>query len=206
MRSISYHSPILFHADRGLSAGNIALIRGTGYALLGSLAIAASAQIEVPMVPIPMTLQSLVILLVAMAFGFWIGTASILAYLLEGALGLPVFAGFHGGLAYMAGPTGGYLVGFVPAVMLASFLGENGWSRHVAPAALAMFLAHVILFSIGLLWLARFTATGNLAVELGFTPFLLGTLVKIVLGSLLISAAWYPLKKRIRAWDDSLGV
>src|SRR4051794_39821492 len=97
-------------------------------AIGGSLALAASAQILVPIQPVPMTLQSLVVLLIGAAYGWRLGAATVLLYLAEGLCGMPVFAGFRAGPAVLIGPTGGFLLGFVPAAALAGWLAARGWT------------------------------------------------------------------------------
>jgi biotin transport system substrate-specific component len=167
-------------------------------ALAGSLALAASAKLQVPFYPVPMTMQSLVVLLIGMAFGWRLGVATVLVYLVEGLLGLPVFAGTPEkgiGLAYMAGPTGGYLLGFVLAAALTGWLAERGWDRSLWRTALALSLGHAALFLTGLAWLAVFVGWSR-AVEFGLMPFLAGSLVKTALGVALVRAGWAMLDRR----------
>jgi biotin transport system substrate-specific component len=167
-------------------------------ALAGSLALAASAKLQVPFYPVPMTMQSLVVLLIGVAFGWRLGVATVLVYLVEGLLGLPVFAGTPEkgiGLAYMAGPTGGYLLGFVLAAALTGWLAERGWDRSLWRTALALSLGHAALFLTGLAWLAVFVGWSR-AVEFGLTPFLAGSLVKTALGVALVRAGWAMLDRR----------
>jgi biotin transport system substrate-specific component len=156
-------------------------------ALGGSLAIAASAQITVPLHPVPMTMQSLVVLLVGMAYGWRLGTATLLAYIVEGIAGLPVFAGFGAGPAVLAGPTGGFLLGFVPAAALAGWLAARGWTRNLAGSAAVLVLGHAVLFAAGLAWLTMLVGPDR-AVAAGLLPFLSGTLVKVGLGAALVAA------------------
>ncbi|RYI94025.1 MAG: biotin transporter BioY, partial [Acetobacteraceae bacterium] len=123
-------------------------------ALGGSLAVAASAQIQLPIQPVPMTLQSLVVLLAGIAYGPRLGAATLLLYLGEGICGLPVFAGFRAGPAALVGPTGGFLLGFVPAAALAGWLAAQGWAGGFWRSG-ALFLAgHTVIFAAGLAWLA----------------------------------------------------
>ncbi len=171
------------------------LRRDALYALAGTAVIAASAQVAVPMVPVPMTMQSLVILIVGMAYGWRLGGATVALYLAEGLIGLPVFANFHAGPAALFGPTGGYLFGFVGAAALAGWLAERGWSRGVVKTGLAMLIGHAVLFATGISWLANFTGWEK-AVALGFVPFILGSIVKIALGAALMPALWGVVAKR----------
>ena len=167
-------------------------------ALAGSVALTVSAKLQVPFYPVPMTMQSLVVLLLGMAFGWRLGTATVLLYLAEGLAGLPVFAGTPEkgiGLAYMMGPTGGYLVGFVFAAALLGWLAERGWDRSLWRTALALSLGHALLFVPGIAWLAVFVGWPK-AVALGLTPFLWGSVVKTALGVALVPAAWAVFSRR----------
>jgi biotin transport system substrate-specific component len=166
--------------------------------LLGSLALAASAKLQVPFYPVPMTMQSLVVLLLGMAFGWRLGAATVLLYLVEGTVGLPVFAGTPEkgiGIAYMMGPTGGYLIGFVAAAALTGWLAERGWDRSLWRSAVALSLGHAVLFLTGLAWLAVYIGWPR-AVAFGLMPFLAGTVVKTALGVALVRAGWAMLGRR----------
>ncbi len=105
------------------------LARNAALALAGALALALSAKVQVPFYPVPMTLQTLVVLTLSAAYGARLGAATVALYLAEGLLGLPVFASALAGPAYMAGPTGGYLAGFLAAAALIGFLAGRGWDR-----------------------------------------------------------------------------
>ncbi len=166
--------------------------RHAALAVVGSLALWLSAKIQVPFWPVPMTLQTLVVLILGMAYGVRLGVATVLLYLAEGAAGLPVFAGTPErgiGLAYMLGPTGGYLIGFVLAVALVGYLAERGWDRSVPGTALAMILGHVLLFLPGIAWLAVLLGWQR-ALELGLLPFVAATFLKTALGITLMPVAW----------------
>jgi biotin transport system substrate-specific component len=161
----------------------------------GSLALAVSAKIQVPFWPVPMTMQSLVVLLIGIAFGSRLGGLTLLAYLAEGFAGLPVFAGAAAGPAYMAGPTGGYLLGFVLSAVLVGWLAEHGWARDLPRTAVAMTLGHVLLFIPGVLWLAvLFGWTKALAV--GVAPFIAATALKTGLGVGIVAALWALVERR----------
>ncbi|GAC1342393.1 MAG: biotin transporter BioY [Acetobacteraceae bacterium] len=155
--------------------------------LVGTVLLTASAKLQVPFWPVPVTMQSLVVLLIGFAYGRTLGAATMLAYLAEGLAGLPVFAGAAAGPAYLAGPTAGYLVGFVLAAFLAGWVAERGWLRSPIAAALTLTAGHVIIVGLGVLWLATLLGPAR-AVALGATPFLLGTLVKVGLGAALVAA------------------
>lgn len=156
--------------------GARAALRFWGLALLGSAVLAASAQVTVPMWPVPATLQTLAVLLLGALGGGRLGAASVALYLAEGAAGLPVFANGGGGLAHLAGPTAGYLLGFLPAAWLAGQARGRGW-----PAQAAVLLAaHLLPFVPGVLWLSGFVGLER-AWTAGFVLFLPGTLVKTAL-------------------------
>ena len=160
--------------------------------LAGSLLLTLSAKIQVPFYPVPMTLQTLVVLLIGASFGWRMGFATVLAYLAQGATGLPVFAGTPEkglGLLYMAGPTGGYLVGFALAAGLTGWLAERGLDRSVIGTAIAMIAGNLVIYVFGLAWLANFVGFEK-AVTLGVIPFLFGDLVKIMLATASLPAIW----------------
>jgi biotin transport system substrate-specific component len=138
-----------------------------------SLVIAASAHISVPFWPVPMTLQTLAVLGIAGVFGARVGVAATLAYLAEGALGLPVFA-HGGGLAIMMGPTAGYLLAMP---LEAAIVGK---ARGPLQRAGAILLASAVCYALGAAWLAQFVGAEK-AIALGVTPFLLGDAAKAVL-------------------------
>jgi len=155
----------------------------------GSLALTLSAKVQVPFWPVPMTMQSMVVLLIGLGFGARLGALTILAYLAEGAAGLPVFAGMAAGPAYLLGPTGGYLLGFLLAGAFAGWAAERGFGRDLPRTLLVMLLGHVLLFAPGVLWLAVLFGWSK-AVALGVEPFLLATLLKSGLGAAVVSALW----------------
>lgn len=161
-------------------------------AVLGTVLLAVSAKIQIPFWPVPMTMQTYMVLVIAMVYGWKLGTTTMLLYLAEGALGLPVFAGTPEkgvGLAYMMGPTGGYLAGFVIATIAAGLLAERGWDRTWLKAGAVMLLGHLIVFAAGVAWLARFVGVDQ-AIGLGLTPFIAATAAKTVLGLATMPLAW----------------
>lgn len=164
---------------------DVALIVG------GSLFVALSARIAIPLPfsPVPITGQTLAVLLVGALLGSRRGASALLLYLLEGAVGLPVFAGGMSGLAYMLGPTGGYLIGFVCAAFVAGLLAEKRWDRRPQKSALAMLLGNLVIYVCGLSWLARFVGVDK-ALALGFCPFIAGDLMKLALATVLLPSGW----------------
>jgi biotin transport system substrate-specific component len=177
------------------------LARQAAYVLAGTIVISIAAQISVPMYPVPMTLQTLAILGVGFALGARLGAITVLAYLAEGAVGLPVFAGFANGVAF-AGPTAGFLIGFVGLAFLAGLARDRGVTGPVALSAVAI-AASLALYLPGLAWPMGVAgalgvqvpgadlAVGPLAAAF-MTPFLIGDAVKAVIAGLLASGglAW----------------
>jgi biotin transport system substrate-specific component len=170
-------------------SGNRAL-RAAALVVLGSILLAASAKAAVPMWPVPMTMQTFVVLLIGMTYGLRLGAATVAAYLLEGALGLSVFAGTPpavASLAYMAGPTGGFLAGFVVAVAAMGWLVERGWGRGLARPLAVLALGTILPFVTGVAWLACLIGFER-AIAGGLTPFLLGAAVKLALAFAVVRA------------------
>ena len=170
------------------------LARSASLALVGSLALWLSAKLSIPFYPVPQTMQSLVVLAIGMAFGWRLGAATVLLYLAEGAVGLPVFANTPErgiGLAYMLGGTGGYLVGFVFAAALCGWLAERGWDRNAMTTAAAMLLGNIVIYVPGLLWLGILFGWDKPILAWGLTPFLWGDLAKLVLAAGLLPGIWW---------------
>ena len=164
--------------------------------LAGSVLIAASAQaaVHLPFTAVPITGQTFAVLLLAGLLGAQRGVATVLAYLGEGAIGLPVFANGGAGAAYLAGPTGGYLIGFVAAAWIVGRLAQRGWDRRFVTTAAAMTFGTVAIFLCGMSWYAVFV--GPLQVFAGgLLPFLPGGIVKIVLAAALLPSGWKVLAK-----------
>jgi biotin transport system substrate-specific component len=165
----------------------------------GSALIALSAQVAIPLTfsPVPVTGQTFGVLLVASLLGRMRGTAAVLAYLAEGAAGLPVFAGAAAGPAVMLGPTGGYLAGFALGAYVCGGLAERGWDRAPLRTAASMILGNLAIFALALPWLARFVGAPSVW-ALGFWPFIPGDIVKIGLAAALLPLAWKALGARGR--------
>lgn len=162
--------------------------------LIASGWIALIAQIEIPLWPVPITGQTFGVLLVGAALGSRRGALSLVLYLTEGALGLPVFAGGAAGLSRIAGPTGGYLIGFVAAAFVIGWLCERGWDRRFLTMALAMLIGNLVIYLFGIPWLAQFTGWEKVWAA-GLLPFLPGDLLKWIL------AAWaFPW---VRSWVEA---
>jgi biotin transport system substrate-specific component len=165
--------------------------------LLGfNLVLVACAYLSfnLPFSPVPVTAQTFGVLLVAMALGRVRGTAVVLAYLAEGALGLPVFAGGKAGIAALVGPTGGYLVGFLAAAYLVGSLADRGWDRGLGRSVAAMTLGTILIFLCGLTQLALY-APGSTVLAMGFYPFIPGALIKIGVAAVILPSIWRFLKR-----------
>ena len=168
---------------------SLRLARNAGLAVIGALVLALSAKIQVPFTPVPMTLQTLAVLALGAAFGARLAAATVALYLVEGLLGLPVFAGAIAGPAYMMGPTGGFLAGFLVGATLIGLLAERGWDRSWVWLTGAMTLGHVAIFALGFAWLATLIGPEK-GFALGVAPFALATIVKTLLAIALVGAGW----------------
>jgi len=166
-----------------------------GLVLVGSLFVALGAHAEVPMVPVPMSLQTLAISVIGLTYGARLAAVTLLAYLAQGAMGMPVFAGGGAGLVYMMGPTGGYLVGFVAMAWLTGWMVEHGFGRGFLRLFVAAFVPAMLLFIPGALWLWAITPLDMAgAVAAGVTPFLLGGIVKSVIAAMVAAGGWQALR------------
>jgi biotin transport system substrate-specific component len=168
---------------------------------LGTVALTVAAKVQIPFYPVPMTFQSMVAVLIGAWFGPRLGGATLLAYLAEGAVGLPVFAGTPEkgiGLAYMMGPTGGYLLGFLVAAVAVGWLARRGWDRSVPTMALAMLVGNVAIYGFGLLWLGQLLGWDKPILEWGFWPFVWGDLFELALAALIAPMVWRLVSRRAR--------
>lgn len=170
------------------AAGSRDLVRDALLVVAGSLLMTLAAKVQVPFWPVPMSMQTAAVMLIGAAYGGRLAALSIGFYLLQGALGLPVFAG-GGGLAYLAGPTGGYLVGFLVAGTVLGYLVERGAARSVLDLMFCLMVAEAILFGLGIAWLANLVGFEK-AIAAGLVPFLPGEVLKIALSIALIRGFW----------------
>src|SRR5271170_5647720 len=170
------------------------IAQGLAFALGGSLLLAVSAKVQVPFYPVPMTLQTLVVLLL----GARLAAASVALYLVEGLAGLPVFAGAVAGPQYMAGPTGGFLVGFLVAAALIGFAADRRWDRSWMRLLASLSLGHAVVFALGFLWLAQLIGAEK-AFAAGVAPFALATVIKTLLAVALVGAGRSALERMGRA-------
>ncbi|MCX8747987.1 biotin transporter BioY [Snodgrassella sp. B3088] len=158
---------------------------------IAALMMALSANISIPLQPVPLSLQSLAVLLTGAGLGRKLGVLAILEYLLLGACGLPFFAGGHGGINVLVSASAGYLYGFVVSAYLAGLAAERGYDRHFLSGLCAFALAHQIIFVFGVVYLALYLHIGIYhAVELGYLPFAGFDLLKFFIASLIMFALW----------------
>jgi biotin transport system substrate-specific component len=151
------------------------------FVVLGTVMIAIASWIEIPMVPVPMTMQTYAVLTIGMLFGWRVGAVSMLVYLGLAAIGVPVLAGGGSGVARLIGPTAGYLGGFLAATVLVGWLAERGWAG-IGRSLVAMALGHAVILGLGVAWLAG-RIGWNDAVAAGLIPFLPGAAIKSLLGA-----------------------
>ncbi len=180
-------------------------MRAVLLALLGSLLVAVSAQLQVPMYPVPMTMQPFAVIVIGAAYGARLGFATLLLYIAEGALGLPVFAGMKGGAIHLAGPTAGYIFGFALAAGAVGWLAERRWDRSVLMTIVAMTIGMALIYIPGLAWLTHwlglekgmpFANAAETALATGAMKFLIGDAVKILLAALVLPGAWWLIGRK----------
>jgi biotin transport system substrate-specific component len=176
-------------------------VQGAILVLAGTLILAISAKIKVPFYPVPMTLQTLAVLLIAATYGSRLAVATVTVYIMEGMLGLPVFTNTPPAVAspaYMLGPTAGFIVSWLAVAAIVGTATDRGWDRSIVKLGAAMVVAIVVQFALGFAWLAWFAqlSSGGQGVGVsgaflgGVAPFLLGDGLKVILAALAVPAAW----------------
>ncbi len=170
-------------------------------AFAGSWLVAGLAQIEIklPFTPVPITGQTLGVLLVGASLGAGLGGVSIALYLAQGAIGFPFFSGGDSGTEFLrlSAATGGYLWGFVLSAVVVGWLAERRWDRSIRSSIGAMFLGEVVLYLVGIPWLMRAIDVSLAdALELGLAPFVIGDTLKLLLAAGLLPAGWRLVGKR----------
>ncbi len=196
-------------ATRLMPVENAAL-RNVILAVVGSLIVAGSAQITVPFWPVPMTLQTLAVLLVGGAYGLRLGAATLTLYAFEGAIGLPFFSGGKSGLFddkldyIFPTPTLGYIAGFILAAAVVGYLAQSGWISSLGKMVVASLVGAGLIYVPGVLWLGTwFMATKGMefgdtvmaSFQYGILPFVLGDVIKSIIGGFALSSAWSGLKR-----------
>jgi biotin transport system substrate-specific component len=194
---VNRHFPLALVLWPDRAGGSSGLLRAGVLIALGTALLALSAKINLPLPYVPMTLQTLVVLMIGAVYGWRLGGATVIAYLAEGAAGLAVFAGPAAGLAPFLGPTAGYLLGFVAAAVSTGWLSERGWDRSMPWLFVAMGLGHVIILTAGFAWLAFGMKLGLArAWSVGIAPFVAASLIKNALGALTVPAIRHVLDRR----------
>jgi biotin transport system substrate-specific component len=161
--------------------------------VLGAGLVAASAQVSLPLpfTPVPITGQTFAVVLVGGSLGAVRGTSSLILYLLAGMAGAPIYADGTHGWEVVSGATGGYLVGFVLAAALTGWLAEQRWDRRFSSSVAAMLTGNVVIYLVGLPWLAAVLDTGlEKTLEFGLYPFVPGDILKLYLAGALLPSAW----------------
>ena len=172
------------------------MVRQVGLVIGFSLLTALAAQIAIPIGPIPITGQTFAVLLTGALLGSRLGALAMIAYLAEGAIGLPFFAGGTGGLAHLVGPAGGYLVAFPAAAFVTGAFSEHDWDRQFFTAVLAMLIGSLVIIFCGWGWFALSTRTNALtALSVAVVPFIPGDIVKILLAAAVLPSGWMLLRK-----------
>lgn len=177
----------------GPTEGSALRIKQAAMVVFGIAILAIAAKISIPMWPVPITMGTFAVLTIGTAYGPRLGLATILGYMLVGALGFDVFAGSSAekfGLEYMMGGTGGYLVGYVLATLALGFAARKGWDRSMGKMALALLVGNALIYIPGLLWLGVLFGWDKPILEWGFTPFIIGDALKLALAALLVPAVW----------------
>lgn len=173
------------------------LTRTVSLVVAFSLFNALAAQFSIYIGPIPITGQTFAVTLTGALLGSRLGAAALIAYLIEGALGMPFFAGSKGGLGVMLGPSAGYLVSFPAAAYITGAFSEHGWDRRFLTAAAAMAIGSVVILLGGWAWLMVYLrATPLVAFKMGVAPFLIADVIKIILAAAVLPTGWALLKRK----------
>ena len=173
---------------KGKSEDNFTFITKVLTVIVCSLILVLSAKIKVDLYPVPMTLQPLAILMIAMLCGRNISVATVSLYLFQGMIGLPVFA-YGGGLPYLMGPTGGFLFGFLMASLIVGELADRGWGKFLFKSVFAMMLGMLTIYTFGIIQLGIINGF-QFSIIKSMQPFLIGDFYKLVLASILLPQIW----------------
>jgi biotin transport system substrate-specific component len=175
----------------GVALAPLDLVRQVGLVIGFSLLTAAAAQVVIPIGPIPITGQTFAVLLTGALLGSRLGALAIIAYLVEGASGLPFFAGGHFGLAHLVGPTGGYLISFPAAAYITGAFAEHGWDRRFLSAAAAMAIGSAVILFCGWAWFSfAFHTPPMLALTQTVTNLVPGDIIKILAAAAVLPSGW----------------
>lgn len=170
------------------------IVRDIFLVFAGSWLVALFAQIEIPMQPVPITGQTFAVLLIGALLGSKRGAAAMIAYIAQGGMGLPFFAGGASGLSILTGATAGYLVGFVGAAYVTGLLAERGLERSVRTSIIPFLVGTAIIYFCGVIWLAIVLQSFSQAIQFGLLPFLIGDVIKLIAAALVLPFAWKLVK------------
>ena len=179
----------------GVALAPLDWTRSVGLVVSFGLLNALAAQIAIPIGPVPITGQTFAVLLTGALLGSRLGAAALIVYLVEGASGLPFFAGGTGGFAHILGPAGGYLVSFPAAAYITGAFSEHGWDKRFITGAAAMAIGSLVILLAGWLWLSQFIGA-TAALHAGVTRFIVGDIIKIVLAAAVLPSGWALLKRK----------
>lgn len=173
------------------------IVRQVGLVIGFSLLMALAAQIVIPIGPVPITGQTFVVMLAGALLGSRLGAMAMIAYLIEGASGLPFFYGGAAGLPHLLGPTGGYLISFPAAAFIIGVFAEQEWDRKYFTAVAAMFVGSLVIMVSGWLWFSYVTKTQPLiAFHLTVLKFIPGDIIKVALAAAVLPTGWKLLKRK----------
>ncbi|MBL8686576.1 MAG: biotin transporter BioY [Alphaproteobacteria bacterium] len=195
-------SQVLWPVHQSSISISYRMIRNLILICVGSLLLAISAKIQVPMWPVPITMQTYVVLVLGAFMGRNLALATVSFYLMQGVAGLPVFAQ-GAGFAYVFGPTGGYLLGFAVSAYLMGWMAERGYDRKIIPSLAIMMLGHIVIFAFGMAWLLilnpnnlPFTESLGFVYERGLAVFSVATILKTLLAALTTCALWQVVRTK----------
>jgi len=180
----------------GVALAPLDFVRQVGLVIGFSLLTALAAQVVIPIGPIPITGQTFAVLLTGALLGSRLGAMAMIAYLVEGASGLPFFSGGHGGLLHLMGPTGGYLIAFPAAAFITGAFAEHGWDRKFLTAAGAMAIGSLVIMLSGWLWFSLVMRTSPaLTLFITVLKFIPGDIIKVALAAAVLPSGWKLLKR-----------
>lgn len=201
-QSVIQRKPVLADLLPKSKQRALGALREVALVVAGVALVALLAKVSIPMWPLPITGQTLGVLLVGAALGATRGAVTMTAYMLSGLAGLPVFAGAIAGPAYVLSPSFGFIIGFIPAAFIAGWCAQRAWDRHFGSATVGFILASAIPFLIGLpyMWLILANVSDKTLslwqlLEVGLFPFIIGGIIKAIVASLVIMSSW-----RIAKW------
>ena len=202
----TFATPNTLLGSFGAKSRPLHLAGAVGTVVLGTLLLAAAAHVRIPFIPVPATLQSLTVALIAAAFGARLGVATIALYIVEGLSGLPVFTN-GAGPAYVFSPTFGFIIGWLPMALLVGAAADRGFSRRIVQLTFIMIVANAVSFLFGYLWLVAMSGGASWidqsdvfgsAFNIAVAPFVVWDVLKMALAAVTIAGGWQWLQSRQR--------